>query len=291
MAAKIKIPYLNPIQFRQLPEGKFACDLIPSFEQKAYYIQKFQVGDKLRFQVQLLKNSWTSIDFQILDSFYNLVTSYTGGLIGDNGDYNIWSVRLTDDVLNLPDGIYFVHLRIGTPEYEVTFLSEPFEVVDELKESLLIEYSHDGNDFDMTFFPGGVQENQRFFQLRVEGGIISDGFIPSSKDSFYIDQVRDVVMLSSIPYNVFRFTFGPGGGLPNWMADKINRILSLAYVEINGRQYVKNEGAKLDPIREKGYPFSGWQIDMVEVKAKNSLEEGEVIQRGDFNPDYNPDYF
>lgn len=296
MADIVKIPYLNPLQFRKLPEGKLACELIPSFEHKAYYTQKFLSSDTLMFQVLLLKNYWNSISYRILDQNLSEVSSYTGGLIGSTDQYDIWSVRTTDNVISsLGEGIYFVELLININSegstQDLNFISEPIEVVDDLPDSLMIEYSHDGNEFDVVFFPGGNPANRRFFQLRVEGGLASEGFSPASKDTFYIDQVRDVVMLNSIPFNVYKFTFGPGGGIPNWMADKINRILSLAYVEINGRQYVKNEGAKFEAIREKQYPFAGWQIEMVPADNVYSITEGQGSQLGDFNPDYNPDYF
>ena len=294
MAELFKIPFLNPLQFRKIPDGKFACDLIPSFEQKSVYVQKFQRGDILRFQVQLLKGNWYSISYRILNEYFNQVSSYTGGLIGSNEEYDIWSVKDIDNILNLPSGIYFLELQIVViiegANVNKQFITEPFEIVDELPDSLLIEYSHDGNEFDIAFYPTGNPANRRFFQLRVEGGITSDGFSPASKDTFYIDQVRDVVMLNSIPFNVYKFTFGPGGGIPNWMADKINRILSLAYVEINGRQYVKNEGAKFEPIREKGYPFAGWQIELVTDNVY-SITDGQGNVLGDFNPDFNNDYF
>jgi hypothetical protein len=294
MAELFKIPFLNPLQFRKIPDGKFACDLIPSFEQKSVYVQKFQRGDILRFQVQLLKGNWYSISYRILNEYFNQVSSYTGGLIGSNEEYDIWSVKDIDNILNLPSGIYFLELQIVViiegANVNKQFITEPFEIVDELPDSLLIEYSHDGNEFDIAFYPTGNPANRRFFQLRVEGGITSDGFSPASKDTFYIDQVRDVVMLNSIPFNVYKFTFGPGGGIPNWMADKINRILSLAYVEINGRQYVKNEGAKFEPIREKGYPFAGWQIELV-TENVYSITDGQGNVLGDFNPDFNNDYF
>jgi hypothetical protein len=132
---------------------------------------------------------------------------------------------------------------------------------------------------------------QKFFRIRIEGGVNSDGFEPGSKDSFYVDQIRDVVMLDSTPFNVYKFLFGNGSGIPNWLADKLNRILSLNYVEINGRQFVKNEGAKFEPIREKGYPFAAWQTELVLAEGKFSTTEGSVDQQGDYNIDYNEDYY
>lgn len=296
MTKVVLIPYLNPLRFRPLAGGKSACDLIPSFEEKAIYVQKFCATDKLMFQVLLLKNNWFSMGYEVLNESFEIVAYYTGGLIGSYGDYDVWSPRSTDQIIeSLQPGSYYIQLKpeilVDEVQTFVNHISEKFEIVEDLPESLLIEYSHDGNEFDVAFYPTGLVHSRRFFQLRVEGGLASEGFSPASKDTFYIDQVRDVVMLSSIPYNVFRFTFGPGGGIPNWMADKINRILSLAYVEINGRQYVKNEGAKFEAIREKQYPFAGWQIEMVPAENVYSITEGQGSQLGDFNPDYNPDYF
>jgi hypothetical protein len=302
MADIVKISYLNPLRFHRLSDvlfsadGQFACELIPSFESKAYYTQKFQKGDVLTVQVLLLENNWQSMSYRILDKDLNEVQALPGQLAGSYGDYNVWNIRVEDDVIGSnPVGIYYIELLpvviIEAESVTRHFLSEPFEIVDEFSDSVLIEYSHDGNEFDMGFFPSAGPESQKFFQLRVEGGVQSDGFTPASKDTFYVDQVRDVIMLNSVPYNVFKFTFGPSTGLPPWMADKLNRIMSLAYLEINGRQYVKNEGAKLEAIRSKGYPFAGWQIDLVKSENPDSITDGEGNQIGDYNNDYNNDYF
>lgn len=297
MADILKIPYLNPLRFHR-NDQEWAYELIPDHEVTAQYLQKFKGTDKLMFQAQLLKDNYVSIGYAVLDQYLNELSTYTGILIAlDLAGYDVWSTKEDDNILvGLAEGIYFIEIRttliIEGQNVEKKFLSEPFKRLadtDAAKDTVVIEYTHDGNDLDMAFIPG--PRVQKYFRIRVEGGVNSDGFEPGSKDSFYIDQVHNVVMLDSNTFNVLKFTFGNGRGIPNWMADKLNRILSLSYVEINGRQYVKNDGAKFEAIREKGYPFAGWSIEMVLAEGVNSITEGAGTQQGDYNIDYNEDYY
>lgn len=292
----IKIPYLNPLRFHR-NDKEFACQMIPAHEVATKYMQKFKGTDKLMFQVQLLKDKYVGIQYAVLDQFLNEIITYPGELILLNlAGYDRWSTRETDNILTgLQEGVYFIELRItiiteGGNE-QVKFISEPIERLaddDTADGTILLEYGHDGNEFDVVFQTGVVE---KFFRIRVEGGVNSDGFQPGSKDSYYVDQIHDVVMLDSVPFNVYKFTFGSGRGIPNWMIDKINRILSLSYVEIDGRRFVKNDGAKLEAIREKGYPHAGWMIELVLAEGKYSITEGSVDQKGDYNIDYNQDYY
>jgi hypothetical protein len=291
----LKLSYLNPLRFHKQTE-KFACELIPLHERKVGYIQKFHSTDKLMLQALLYKLKWNSMGYKVLDLNGNEVLSKTGQIVGSYGtNYDCWSTKEDDNIIaSLDPGIYIIQLNPDlNPGGGVPFLSEPFEVIEagyENTESILIEYSHDGNEFDIAFYPAGENGVRKFFQLRVEGGVSSDNISMAAKDTFYVNQVHDVVMLSSKPYNVYKFTFGNGKGIPNWMADKINRILSLAYVELNGTQFLKNDGAKFEATRDKGYPFAGWHIELVPAKQRFSITEGVGNQLGDYNIDYNEDY-
>lgn len=295
----LKLSYLNPLRFHRQDE-KFSFELTPSFERKVPYIQKYHPGDKLMFQALLYKLKWHAMSYNVLDYNGYEVLNKSGQAIGSYGpNYDCWSTKDDDNIIgSLDPGIYYIQLNptliIEGVNTLIPFLSEPFEVIEagyENPETLLIEYSHDGNDFDVAFWPTGALGVQKFFQLRVEGGVSSDNVTPASKDVFYVDQVHDVVMLDSKPYNVFKFTFGNGRGIPNWMADKINRILSCSYVEIDGTQFLKNDGSKLEATREKGYPLAGWHIELVPATQRYSITEGVTTQLGDYNIDYNEDYF
>lgn len=280
MAEVIKLPALNPLQFHKASGGKFACDELPSFEEDKIYMQKFiRSSDSIAFQVQVHEDYISAIGFYIEDLQGN-ATTMTGSSLGVINGYENWHIH-QDSLTTFADGVYFVVLEVtinmGAGDVVKKYVSEPVQMVSELPESLLIEYSHSRNEFDMAFYPDGTVDSKLTYYLRVEGGIPSDGFIPGSKDAYFIDQGRDVNLLDSTPYNVYKFTFGPKEGIPNWLANKINRILSLQEVVINDIQYTKNDGAKFEPIREKEYPFAGWQIEMVKVESEDSVVEIAVV--------------
>ena len=291
----IKIAYLSPLRFYR-EDAETACSLVADHEKTRPYLQRFNKTDKLYFQVLLLKENWTAISYDIIKDG-NVIITKQGKIAGTYGtSYTVWEVRNEDDIIGTIDpGIYKIVVKVTLLDNTVVrYNSEYFEICSldhPAENTVLIEYSHDGNDYDTAFYPVGTLQSRRFFQLRVPGGMPSSGFQPASKDTFYVDQHRDVVMLDSIPFNLYKFTFGTGSGLPNWMIDKLNRIFSCSYVELNGRQFVKNDGAKLEIARENGYANAGCSIEMVLPDNPYSITDGSGAQLGDYNIDYNEDYF
>jgi hypothetical protein len=122
-----------------------------------------------------------------------------------------------------------------------------------------------------------------YFYHRVHGGFDTNDLTPSSKDVVYRDQEYDITQLDSIPLDTTKLTIGDGGGIPNWQALIINRILSCSYMNISGRKYVKNDGAKLEKTIEKNYPMAGWKIELA--------DETNTMDNSYNGYDYNGDYF
>lgn len=277
----IKIPKLNPIEFHRVGENS-ACEFVPSFEQSRPYIQKFIQGtDPVSLQVQVKESMTNAIGFYLQHLDGSTIPITSGAIVGTLYGFDIWNMSFNESSSATPLGIYFVKISItldtgsGSGMLEKHFISEPIEIVDELPDSVLIEYSHAGNNWDMAFYPDG-KELKLSYKFRVEGGYASQGFTPASKDAFFVDQDRGVILLDSVPYNVYKYTFGPGGGIPNWMADKLNRILSLSEIKIDGISHVKNEGSKMEPSREQGYSLAGWSIELVKVEREDSLNDEQT---------------
>jgi hypothetical protein len=125
-----------------------------------------------------------------------------------------------------------------------------------------------------------------YFYHRVYGGFDTNDFTPASKDVVYKDQRFDLTQLDSLPFDCTKLTIGDGGGIPNWQAGIINRILSCSYFNISGRKYIKNEGVKLEKISEKNYPMRGWKIDLAD-----ETNEMEITYNGyDYCGDYYNDF-
>jgi hypothetical protein len=70
-------------------------------------------------------------------------------------------------------------------------------------------------------------------------------------------------MLSSVPYDIHRFTLGNNKEC-RWMP-KDSRILSMDTVYIDGVQYSRADGARLERTSTERYPLAHWGIDLVET--------------------------
>lgn len=269
MTLIVKIPHANPLRFYKSDESPFG---FPAHENSwmARYCQKFNQSDKLAIQVHLKEKYWRSIGLKLLDIEDNEIVIAPGTLIAAgyySDDYRVWQLQ-SETILNQDPGLYRVKITVnvmvdaGPPEVteDWIYYSEYFYIDEAHENTVLLEYGNDVNDFDLFFKTSNAAYT---FQFRVEAGVMSEGLKPSSKDEVYIDQVRKVVKLDSVPYNVESWIFGPGKGIPNWMADKLNRILSCNQLTIDGQAYTKDDGAKLEPVREADYPLAGWKIDMV----------------------------
>jgi hypothetical protein len=99
--------------------------------------------------------------------------------------------------------------------------------------------------------------------IRLEGGLKSDGVTPGGKFDMFQDIEYQSTVLRSTAYNVEKWTFGDGAGIPNWLADKLNRIFGLTSVKINQVEYSRNEGAKMSRSGDADYPLAGWEVELV----------------------------
>lgn len=262
-----KMSALNPIRFHQVGVGDFAYNNIPSFEFLKGYNQVYFHGDTPWIQVLSSVNT---------AEMYVQLVDINGDLIRDYG--NMWKhgTKMGDWWLyywpyyfpfTVDDGVYFLKITIVHTVGTVLLYSEPIYICSDKENTVKIEYSNDVNDFDAIFTaPEGVT-----FMMRLEGGMKSDGFAPGGKYTIFQDLDYQAVMLESQPYNVEKWTFGPGNGIPNHIADKLNRIFSLNNVTIDGVQYVRNEGAKMERIGETNYPLAGWAIDL--IKSENPYSD------------------
>jgi len=66
-------------------------------------------------------------------------------------------------------------------------------------------------------------------------------------------------------------TFGDNYGIPNWLADRINRIFCCSDVLVQNRAVVKVSGAKLEKSFIDRYPMGVWSLDVQD--ATNSYSD------------------
>ncbi len=150
-------------------------------------------------------------------------------------------------------GIYWFKIVSGA----ITMISEPIQVFDELRTSVLIQYKN------RRYYEGVVWETGIEMAMRVPGIIQQKA--PAAKDTVYEDQVLDMVTIKSVPYRVVNFIVGAGDNVPDYIVDTLNRVLGCSDVRIDGRYYSKNEGFKWEePDDERNGLLKGYRAELRE---------------------------
>lgn len=164
----------------------------------------------------------------------------------------------TASITGLKDSVYT--LKIREDNSGTSIVSEPFSVCSDpmlLQETCLIKYSNKDNNssFDNHFWVDGVQQ---YFEFRVEGGFKPGGVSQKVDNEQFRTQQQKIIELYSVPYDTYTFTCGNASGVPYWIIQFINNILSLSYFDVNGECYVRsgNSSPEKTQISEDGQMFN-----------------------------------
>lgn len=254
----IKVADLNPLNFvdanRSLPANyhfkhfdkwKTSEQLLP-FEVAPGYSQKWQQDDIINLQVMA---NFGPVNVYVIDSDGIAVITQAMNIVATvvNDNYFECSIALTGLT-----GCYKVRITAGDP-VQTTLESESFSVAATQPETLLYKYSNNFNND--IYFQSGI-----YFNLRVEG-CLSD-FVPSGNRVVYLDQPQNSKTVKGVSSRQFKLYIGSSEGVPDYIADKIQKIFDLNNVDIDGVGFSAIEGAKLTPKREEQYQYAGWSLDV-----------------------------
>lgn len=223
------------------------------FQQDIDYIQRFHITDQILFQV-LSDNSSDVVSCYVKD-----LVSNENILISLN-EYQINSTTILyqAQISVLKDSIY--KLVVEEKNTGDVHESELFSICSDdilLQETCLIRYSHEDNNspFDNIFWIG---ESQQFFEFRVEGGFKPGGISSKVDNEQFRNQLQEIVELYSVPYDTYAFTCGNASGMPYWIVQFINNILSLSHFSINEKMYVRsgNSIPEKTAVSEDGQMFN-----------------------------------
>lgn len=274
----IDISLLNPIRFVNLGgafkhfDDDWFSNMIRGFEDPVTYGQKWQTDDTIKLQFYA---NFTPISVAVLDCSGNTLSTYNATLKAtdlQNPDFKVYENSIS--LAGLSAGTYYLLLTAGTFANETQMISEPMQIAENWEDTILFTYSNSQNTQGVYFETGIV------FTFRAEA-IISD-FLPGFKDTLYQDQILDNVLLDSIPYREFKLLVGGIRGIPDWVVDKVNRILSCDKWQADGKEFVKKDGTQWTPIRLDRYPMSGWSIDILEAdvtSSKRGSNTGNPVQQ------------
>jgi hypothetical protein len=245
---------------------------IPDFREQMDYLQPWQLNDHIRLQLQA---DFGPHNIRILDNMGETVNvlQFTKGQTNvQNPNMNIYEIDISCQSAIGAEGVYRFQLESGQGP-DVILQSNLLDIRSIHKYSLLFQYKnyqyHEGLIFETGFYPW----------LRVEGALPYKS--PASKDTIFEDQPLNETVLFSQPYRLFELIIGDSYGVPDYLIDLVDRILSCSDVLIDDHQYTKSDGSSWSATGDDDYPMRGWRRDLRESLNSDSMTylNGNILNR------------
>jgi len=221
------------------------------------YNQKWQTNDSI--PLQCITNSLGPVQIDVVNKHGRVFDTYLMDVITTTAvalPYILYET--TVELSGLEEGTYFLKCTAGIDAATVVFISEPLCVKESHTKTMLFEYSNTRNQAATIFSTGYAP------CFRVESFL--HDFAPGSRFSSYEDEPANMYLIEGQAFRKFSLFIGDGFGVPPYVADKVNRIFNLNTVLIDGKAFVRDEDAQLDPVsRVNGMPGTWWRLPVREA--------------------------
>lgn len=250
---------------------------LPAHKPNSIYYRKLQMNDPVCIQINRTYEGSTG-NFSVLnihDEFGNYLTNVdttfftqpnyidedTGEALYTN-QFNFACSQLAEvagySVIRM---ILQVHYEDDTT---LEYISEPIMLADKHEGTVLIEASHSENNYDTIF--EGISPRPVFRQ-RVESFGLKH--LPSGEYTSFENQNKELDVLYALPYNGFKLDIGGSEGVPEYMADSINRIMDLEKIRVDGRLMTR-ESDKMEETGKDDAPLHFYSVSLREAKHTDS---------------------
>lgn len=272
MDNSIFISDLNPLHFVkydfQIPAkyhetgmyNAWVTERITRFLGNSNYVQPWQIGDTI--ELQFIANS-NAADISVK------IHSCSSGDVVDqqviatpNASVQSPNILLQTSIqtTGLDEGNYVAVIYSASDPIAI---SEPFSISDDCENTYLFEYSNSYNLLD-GYFNGWNPS------IRVEA--LWDKVLPMSTITDYEDELGNSEILSGSTTYIRKLWLGSVYGIPDWMALKMNRILVLNNILIDGQPFSRAAISKFSTHDIVGQPNSYYDLDMSPATDDNGFE-------------------
>jgi hypothetical protein len=243
---------LNPNYDNKNIDKDFYFNNIRDYEKKIGYCSPYQKSDTILQQWLSDVSTVGSFSARLLNADGTIYTFKTISVVAVGGTYSgMYLYYIKVPLWDVPEGKYFVQIRYtGSPVFHENL--EPIHIKERHEKTLLIDYSHSANHNTMICKSIGTWYKP---QIRVRGEILEIN--PDGKHHIYRDNSFNTRLVSATPSRMYSILFG-ADGIPEYLGDKLNRIISNDYLTINGIRLVRTQGTKLEPKKLEGTPFNGY---------------------------------
>jgi hypothetical protein len=239
-------------------DGWWFSEQITNYLDRSDYYAPWQTSDTI--DLQLITNGLGPVQAQLYNGNGQLVSTESFPVVSDPSisSPNILyegSISLS----SLAAGIYYILITAGTGGTVTQHISEPLLVRADWPKTILFQYAHSKNK-QSTVFTDGYNPT-----IRVQG--MYDDFSPEAKYAVHEDQPADI---------------------PDWMIDKIGRILLLDTVTMDGLAITRDASAKFEKQTFPGTAKKYWSIqvreavntDGITLTTTGELDSTLVVESG-----------
>lgn len=230
-------------------------DTILPWEQRTSYCQQWQNSDTIFDQLQTNVGPVAFILKECETGYVIDTLLYTQGAESDN-EPGIFIYEISVPLAGYPEGCYYVEVTFGASPVIFTLRTGEILISNEVENSLLLEFNHFQFREDVIFETGIL------YQVRVLG---TNRYQKTpNKSTTYEDQVLNMSVLRNVSFRTWKLVIGQSKGIPDWLADKISRIIGCSIFMIDGKRFTKPADSEMDPITDDYYPMKGWSVDLRE---------------------------
>lgn len=221
------------------------------------YGQKWQTSDNIH--LQCISRNLGPVQVDVINRHGRVFGSYPLEQITTSAVASPYQLFQGDINLTVFDpGCYRLRCTAGIGAQVVVFLSEWLNLAERWPKTLLFQYTNTRNQAATIFTEGYTPS------YRIEGNIID--YVPRSRFSSYEDEPANQYLLEGVPYRQFTLFAGDSFGLPPWAIDKLNRIMTLNSIMIDGKYFVRGDDAQFEAVgRVNGVHGTWWRMEIREA--------------------------
>lgn len=260
----------NPAYQSKNQDDYLFVDTIKPYDQPVRYYQRCLLTDTITLQYV---SNYQPITLKLYRCDGSLAYSVDFATKQQDADNPGFYIRQLELVLNIFDpGTYYFEVWAGSGP-NVIIRYEPFIIVTDLPDTLLIEYSHFEKKGEVWF------QSPIVMQIRIPATLKYDE--TKSIDTIYPDQDENEELLHSTPYRVSKLLVGGAAGIPPWLKDILSRIFGCSDVKIDGRYYTKESGAEWERNEVERYPMKGWSLMLRDKFNRDSeIVDNDAVLKG-----------
>lgn len=259
----VKYGYTLPAKYHSANMYKLPfSERIDRFVSQPKYRQKWQNSDTVN--LQFVTSGLPLLELQLFGKGGKIVQTWTCSNVPDDAVLDPYTKQQASISLNgIESGNYVLAIAANG---SVLAVSECLSIDESWEETVLFEYYNSLNRINGYFASWRPM-------LRVEGLLMPTQ--PDSEFSTYEDDANNNQMLWGISTPTKQLYIGNQYGVPDWMASKVNAVLLLDKVAIDGDLYAKQSDSKLEANTIEGYPMSYYSITLSQYGNKQGLEIGD----------------